>query len=50
MFIVAMDIFKSPANGSMTKPLIGLIILMVIGLALSFNLTESLLLKKENAG
>jgi MFS family permease len=50
IFIVTMDILKSPYNGSMTMPLIGLIIFMGIGLALSFNLKESLLIKKEETG
>jgi sugar phosphate permease len=50
LFIVAMDTLKSSANGSMTKPLIGLIILMGIGLVLSFSFKESLLMKKEETG
>jgi cyanate permease len=45
IFIVAMDIFKSSVDGSMTRPLIGLIFFMVIGLVLSINLRESKLMK-----
>ena len=49
-FIFAMDSFKSPVNGSMDKPLIVLIVLMVLSLFISFRLKESLLMsdkKKE---
>jgi MFS family permease len=48
-FIFAMDSFKSPTTGSMTKPLIVLIGLIVISLFLSTLLKESSLIsnKKE---
>jgi cyanate permease len=49
IFIVAMDIFKSSVDGSMTRPLIGLIAFMVIGLVLSINLRESPMMKKEGS-
>ncbi len=40
-FIFAMDIFKSPISGSMEKPLIFLIILMIISIFISLFLRES---------
>lgn len=40
-FIFAMDIFKSPTSGSMEKPLIFLIILMIISIFISLFLRES---------
>jgi cyanate permease len=40
-FIFAMDSFKSPTTGSMEKPLIFLIILMIISIFISFFLRES---------
>ncbi|MGD0613366.1 MAG: MFS transporter [Anaerolineales bacterium] len=40
IFIIAMDSLKSPATGSMTPSLIGMIGLMVISLVLSFLLKE----------
>ena len=43
-FIFGLDLFKSPKNGSMTEPLIALLILVVIGLIISFFLKESTLL------
>lgn len=39
-FILGMDSFKSPATGSMTMPLLALIVLMVICLLLGFRLKE----------
>jgi cyanate permease len=41
VFIVVMDIMKSPVNGSMTLPLVALIILMGLGLFFSTFLKES---------
>ncbi len=46
-FIFGMDIFKSPETGSMTVPLIVLIILMAISALVSLRLKESSLLMKE---
>jgi cyanate permease len=43
-FIVAMDLLKSPGTGSMTVPLVGLIILMGISVILSAWLKESKML------
>jgi MFS family permease len=45
--IFGMDSFKSPVNGSMTKPLIVLIAFMTLSIALSFRLKESALLSKD---
>jgi len=47
-FIFGMDIFKSPLTGSMTMPLIILIVLMAIGLLVSTQLKESSLMSKES--
>jgi MFS family permease len=47
VFIIAMDILKSSVDGSMTRPLTGLIFFMVIGLILGIRLRESPLMKKE---
>jgi MFS family permease len=47
LFIIVLDMLKSSVDGSMTKPLIGLILFMVIGLVLSVNLKESLMIEKE---
>ncbi len=44
-FIFAMDGLKSAATGSMTVPLLGLVVLMVVGLILSTRLKESQLLQ-----
>ena len=44
IFIIAMDAFKSPASGSMTLPLVVLIVLMVAALLLSLRLPESALI------
>ena len=48
-FIFTMDSFKSPINGSMTKPLVVLIILMVVSLFISARLKESKLIRSGNA-
>ena len=48
-FIFSMDIFKSAQTGSMTRPLVILIILMAMGLLVSTRLKESSLISKENA-
>ena len=47
-FIFGMDSFRSEASGSMTLPLLGLIMLMLVSLLLSAGLKESKLLM-ENA-
>jgi cyanate permease len=47
-FIFAMDSFKSPITGSMTKPLIVLLGLMVLSLIMSTRLRESSLMDKKN--
>jgi len=48
-FIFGMDIFKSPATGSMTLPLIVMIGLMVVNLVISTRLKESaLMIGREN--
>jgi cyanate permease len=47
--IIGMDIFKSPVNGSMTKPLIILIAGMVFCVAISLLLKESGLLKPKES-
>jgi len=46
-FIFAMDSFKSPLTGSMTRPLIVLLILMFLSLILSSQLKESLLMNHK---
>lgn len=46
-FITGMDIFKSPVNGSMTNPLIVMIVLSVICLLLSTQLKESPFMTKK---
>jgi len=48
IFILGMDIFKSPATGSMSIPLIVLIGLMVVGLILSTRLREPSIFLTEN--
>jgi MFS family permease len=48
--IFGMDFFKSPGNGSMTKPLIILITGMIFCVAISLLLKESLLLKGQRSG
>jgi cyanate permease len=50
VFIVGMDAFKSPDTGSMTPPLLVMILLMVLGLLLSSRLPESPLLAEAVAG
>lgn len=45
-FIVLMDVMKSPATGSMTMPLAGLIGLMIVCVAASFWLKEPEILSK----
>ena len=47
--IFGMDFFKAPGNGSMTKPLIFLIVGMVFCVAVSLFLKESLLLKGQRS-
>lgn len=47
-FIFGMDWLKSPVNGSMTRPMIALITLMIIGFFVSMRLRESALLSREN--
>lgn len=49
-FIFAMDGLKNPDTGSMTVPLIGLIVLMALGLILSTRLKESALIKGASSG
>jgi cyanate permease len=44
LFILAMDLFKDPATGSMTASLLVLTVLMVIGLLLATRLKEAQLL------
>ncbi len=46
LFIFGMDGFKSPETGSMTKPLVVLIVLMFFSLLASTRLRESELMKK----
>ncbi len=41
VFIIGMDLMKSQVNGSMVKPLVGLLILMGISLLISVRLKES---------
>ena len=48
IFILGMDIFKSPETGSMTLPLIVLIGLMVLGLILSTRLREPSIFLTDN--
>ena len=48
-FIFGMDSFKSAATGSMTKPLIFLIGLMVVSIMLSLRLKESALMSVDEA-
>ncbi|MDP4224417.1 MAG: MFS transporter [Bacteroidota bacterium] len=45
LFIFGMNAFKSPATGSMTKPLVVLIILMVFSFLASTRIRESVLIK-----
>jgi len=47
LFIFAMDSFKSAVTGSMTKPLIVLIVLMIVSVGVSLWLKESKLLIHE---
>ncbi len=47
-FIFGMDAFKSPETGSMTTPLIYLIVLMVVATITSFSLKESKLLTDDD--
>ncbi len=46
-FIFGMDMFKSPVNGSMTMPLVLLIVLMGISALISTRLKESAMMNKE---
>jgi MFS family permease len=46
-FIFGMDMFKSPINGSMTMPLVLLIILMGISALISTRLKESAMMKQD---
>jgi MFS family permease len=50
VFIFGMDLFKSPATGSMTLPLIVLIGLMVLSMLLCTRLKESTLIAKQESG
>jgi MFS-type transporter involved in bile tolerance (Atg22 family) len=52
LFIFGMDSFKSPATGSMTLSLVVLIVLMLLGLVLSFFLKEpkTVITENEKAG
>jgi len=47
VFIVGMDSLKSATTGSMTRPLVALIVLMSIGLLLSIRLRESAMMTKK---
>jgi MFS family permease len=48
-FIFALDSFKTPLTGSMTMPLVVLIVLMLFSLVLSIRLRESpLMIKQKN--
>ncbi len=49
VFIFGMDLFKSPATGSMTLPLIVLIGLMVLSMLLCTRLKESTLIVKQES-
>jgi MFS family permease len=49
-FIFAMDGLKNPDTGSMTVPLIGLIVLMALGLFLCTRLRESALIRGTSSG
>lgn len=49
LFIVAMDMFKSPTTGSMTSPLLAMILLMTLALLLSWRLPESTLIAETVA-
>jgi MFS family permease len=49
VFIFGMDLFKSPATGSMTLPLIVLIILMFFSMLLCTRLRESALITKQES-
>ena len=47
-FIFAMDSFKSPVTGLMTRPLVVLITLMVLSFLISIRLKESDLMNKSS--
>ncbi len=47
-FILAMDSFRSPSDGSMTASLIVLIILLILGLILTTRLKEPVMLMEES--
>ncbi|MCJ7738792.1 MAG: MFS transporter [Anaerolineae bacterium] len=47
VFILGMDSFKSPATGSMTSPLVVLIVLVGLGLLLCTRLKESALMTED---
>jgi MFS family permease len=49
VFIFGMDLFKSPATGSMTLPLIVLIVLMFFSMLLCTRLKESNLITKQES-
>jgi cyanate permease len=49
IFIVFMDILKSPVNGSMTIPLVALVILIITGLIFSTRLKESEIILTEGS-
>ena len=40
VFILGMDLLKSPVSGSMTAPLVVLLVLMIAALVLATRLTE----------
>ena len=46
--IFGMDMFKSPENGSMTRPLILLILGMLLSFVISMKLKESILMRNQN--
>jgi len=46
--ILGMDMFKSPVNGSMFRPMIFLIIIMFMRILISLKLKESVLMKQQH--
>jgi MFS family permease len=48
-FIFGMDSMKSAKTGSMTQSLVILIVLMVLSILMSFRLSESVIIKKEES-
>ena len=49
MFIFAMDSFKAAGSGSMTRPLVVLIALMIASFIISLWLSESHMLKQSES-